>query len=249
MRNSRTHRTSRFAIWVVLLTTLLLPLLIAAQTSIVPVGRETDEGWKKRFELIERERSEVSSRCKIVFVGDSITDGWRNEGKEVWAKYYQDRDALNLGIGGEQTQNILWRLDHGNIDRIDPKLAVLLIGTNNIFFGSTVSDTAKGIKAVVAKLREKLPKTKILLFGIFPRGAAPNNMRGDVLQVNEIIKRLADGKTVIWMDIGDRFVDTDGTISKEIMWDALHLTSKGYEIWAEAMEDTIWSILEDRRHQ
>ena len=107
----------------------------------------------------------------LIFIGDSITHGWEEAGKDVWQKFYGKRNAVNLGIGGDQTQHVLWRLDHGNIDGISPKLAVIMIGTNNAGSGQQPEQIAEGIKAIVEQLRAKLPETKILLLAIFPRGA------------------------------------------------------------------------------
>ncbi len=106
----------------------------------------------------------------LIFIGDSITDMWATRGKEVWDKFYGNRKAMNAGIGGDRTQHVLWRLDNGNIDGIHPKLAVIMIGTNNSNGNdNTAEEIADGIKAIVKEVREKLPDTKILLLGIFPR--------------------------------------------------------------------------------
>ncbi len=105
----------------------------------------------------------------LLMIGDSITHGWEGAGKDVWKKYYEKRNAVNLGIGGDQTQHVLWRLEHGNIDGIRPKLAVLMIGTNNAGCGNP-REIAAGVQAIVEKLRTKLPQTKVLVLAIFPRG-------------------------------------------------------------------------------
>ena len=121
--------------------------------------------------------AKISARAKqgdvdLVFIGDSINQGWEGSGKEVWNKFYGDRKAMNCGIGGDRTQHVLWRLDQGNIDGIHPKLAVIMIGTNNSNGNdNTAEEIGEGIKAIVNKVREKLPETKILLLATFPRGA------------------------------------------------------------------------------
>ena len=183
------------------------------------------------------------------FSVDSITEAWEHEGegKAIWERYYTPRQALNLGIGGDQTQHVLWRIENGNLAGLRPKVIVLLIGTNNSSTDtSCVAPIAEGVCAIVRHLREKLPDTKILLMAILPRGEYPNSQRGNILQANEIIAHFADGQHVYWLDIGSRFVRDDGTISREIMPDFLHLSECGYGIWAAAMENTLSGILGDK---
>ncbi len=182
----------------------------------------------------------------LIMIGDSITHGWEGAGKDVWNKYYGKRHALNLGIGGDQTQHVLWRLDHGNIDGISPKLAVLMIGTNNSGSNSP-EQIAEGVRAIVDKLRAKLPQTKVLVLAIFPRG--PDNhdpLRQVNAKANRIISKLADGRTVFYLDIGPKFLQADGTLSHEIMPDLLHPNAKGYEIWAEAIEPTVAKLMGEK---
>src|SRR5262249_11373876 len=160
-----------------------------------PVPREGN--WMKMHEsFLERAKG---GSIDLLFLGDSITRGWNNN--EVWKKYYEPRRAANFGIGGDRTQHILWRLDNGEIDGISPKVAVLMIGTNNASTNSA-SEIADGIKAIVQKLREKLPKTKILLLAVFPRGEKPNSTREKLQAVNDEIAKLDDGKMVKYLDIG-----------------------------------------------
>lgn len=170
----------------------------------VPVPRDGD--WHKRHEQINARATQGD--VDLIFLGDSITQGWNDNA--VWKKYYGSRKAMNAGIGGDQTQHVLWRLDNGNIDGIKPKLAVIMIGTNNSG-GNTSEDIAAGIKAIVARLRAKLPETKILLLGIFPRGDKPDNRQRQVnIKANELAKTAADGENVVYLDIGDKFLSSDG---------------------------------------
>ena len=180
----------------------------------------------------------------LIFIGDSITHGWEGKGgKEVWDKFYGKRNAVNLGIGGDRTQHVLWRLDNGNIEGISPKLAVIMIGTNNSS-QNTPEDIAAGIKAIVQKLRAKLPQTKVLVLGIFPRGADNTDTKRQVnVKTNAIVAKLADEKSVVYLDIGDKFTDKDGKLTKEIMPDLLHLSAKGYTIWAESIEPTVAKLM------
>ncbi len=168
----------------------------------------------------------------LLMIGDSITHGWEGRGREVWAEYYGKRNAVNL-----------WRLDNGNIDGITPKLAVLMIGTNNAG-SNTPEEIAEGVKQIVEKLRDRLPKMKVLVLAIFPRGP---NKADRLRQVNEkanaIIAKLADGKMVLYEDIRQKFLDKDGNLPREIMPDLLHPNAKGYQIWAEAIEPTVAKVL------
>jgi beta-glucosidase len=179
----------------------------------------------------------------LLMIGDSITRGWEGSGKEVWKKFYEKRNAVNLGIGGDQTQHVLWRLDHGNIDGVHPKLAVLMIGTNNVGCGDP-EEIAAGVRAIVEKLRTKLPEMKVLVLAIFPRGPDPKD-RGRIVNstANEIIAKLADNKDIFYLDIGPKFLDADGKLPKDIMPDRLHPNAKGYEIWAEAIEPTVKKLM------
>jgi lysophospholipase L1-like esterase len=180
----------------------------------------------------------------LLFIGDSITQGWEGAGKDAWDKYYSKRKAVNLGIGGDRTQHVLWRLDHGNIDGISPKLAVLMIGTNNSNGeDNTAEEIGEGIEAIVKKLRAKLPQTKVLVLGIFPRGVTPNPQREKNAKASAISAKSADSQMVTYLDIGDKFLTPDGTLTKEIMPDALHLSPQGYEIWAAAIEPKVQELM------
>jgi lysophospholipase L1-like esterase len=206
----------------------------------VPVPRNA-EWWRKR-------QAKINARVKqghvaLIFVGDSITQGWEGAGKEVWKEFYGKRHAANLGIGGDQTQHVLWRLDHGNIAGISPKLAVVMIGTNNAA-GFPPREIAAGVRAIVKKLRKDLPRTKVLLLAIFPRGPNPaDHLRQVVNKTNALICKLDDGRMVRYLDIGREFLEKDGTLSRGIMPDLLHPNAKGYRIWAKAIEPEVAAVL------
>ena len=215
---------------------LAAPLTFGGNSAIDPAPRP-DQGWKDRQALLNKRAAEAGKDCQLIFIGDSITQGWEGEGKQVWADHYNKYKAVNLGIGGDRTQHVLWRLDNGNLEGLSPKTAVVMIGTNNSNGeDNTVEQIAAGVRAIVQKLREKLPNTKILLCAIFPRGENPNAQRGKVLQVNQIIHKLADGQNVFWSDFGYKFVTDEGLIPHDIMPDYLHLSPKGYEIWADSID-------------
>ena len=179
----------------------------------------------------------------LLFLGDSITEGWGNNA--VWQKNYGPLNAANFGIGGDTTENVLWRILNGEIDGVSPKVAVLMIGTNNFGLeGHQPPDVAKGITTIVQTLRKKLPATKILLLGIFPRDEKPNtDARKKIQKVNEQIAGLDDKKNVRFLDIGAKFTNADGSISKEIMPDFLHLSEKGYQIWADAIDPLLKQLM------
>lgn len=179
----------------------------------------------------------------LVFIGDSITDGWRGGGKKVWDESFGPLKPLNLGIGGDRTQHVLWRLQNGEADGYEAKLAVIMIGTNN--GADSKEDVAVGITAIVREWQKHQPKSKILLLGIFPRGAKANDGgRAKNNQVNDIVAKLDDGgKTIKYLDIGDKFLDANKDLPKEIMPDALHPNAKGYQIWADATLPTIKEMM------
>ncbi|HTQ39570.1 MAG TPA: GDSL-type esterase/lipase family protein [Pirellulales bacterium] len=235
----------------------------------------------------------ISERAKqgdvdLLFVGDSITQGWETRGKDVWDKYYGNRKAMNDGISGDRTQHVLWRHDQGNIDGIHPKLAVIMIGTNNSNGkDNTAEEIADGVTAIVHQLREKLPDTKLLLLGIFPRGPntdeqleavaktqlkaaaakkgadtidesevpakiaavkeATKVQRQKIADANAMISKLADDKMIFYMDIGDKFLQPDGTIPDDVMPDHLHPNAKGYEIWAAAIEPKVAELMGEKK--
>jgi len=218
-----------------------------ANSAIAPEPRTGS--WTKQHEgfLEQARKGDVG----VLFLGDSITAGWKGAGKEVWDRHYAPRKAANFGIGGDRTQHVLWRLDNGEVDPIKPKVVVLMIGTNNL--GANNDDQiVEGITTVVSKLRSKLPESKVLLLGVFPRGARrePAQTSAEqeprIARINERIAKLDDGKTVEYLDIGARFLDSNGRIPKEIMPDFLHLSRKGYQIWADAIEPTLWEMVDQK---
>jgi beta-glucosidase len=181
----------------------------------------------------------------VVFLGDSITQGWGGAGSPVWKKRFEPLHAVNYGIGGDTTREVLYRLNDGILDGIKPKAVVLMIGTNNFgLTGDTPADVAKGVEAVVAAVRKKAPDAKVLLLGIFPRDkAAGTALRKKIAETNGRIAKLADGKAVVYRDIGKTFLAADGTLPADVMPDALHLSEKGYGLWADAIEEPLRALL------
>lgn len=196
-----------------------------------------------RFVSIAKE-----GKAQLVFLGDSITAGWAGNGKEVWAKAFSAYTPANFGIGGDRTQHVLWRIQNGELDGIKPKAFVVMIGTNNSGT-DTAEGIAKGVTAIIETLRSKQPQAKILLLAVFPRGEKPsspekaNPGRDKLKQVNAIIAKLDDGKNVFFLDIGDKFMKPDGTLTKDIMPDFLHLSPAGYQIWADAISPKLAELM------
>lgn len=208
--------------------------------AITPELHGGTEQRHERFNAISKE-----GKAKLVFLGDSITQGWEGSGKDVWAQYYGNREAANFGISGDRTEHVLWRLDHGNFDGLSPKLIVIMIGTNNTGHRKDpATETAAGIKAIIDRLEKKCPDSTILLLAIFPRGEKPeDDLRKLNEDANRLIKMQADGKKVVWLDINAKFLDANGVLPKAIMPDFLHPQAEGYKIWAEAMEPEIKRLL------
>jgi lysophospholipase L1-like esterase len=194
----------------------------------------------------------------VLFLGDSITDAWGGEGhgkgggNAIFQEEFVPLKAANFGIGGDRTQHVLWRLQNGELDDIQPKVVMLMIGTNNSNGkDNTAEEIADGIKAIVKEIHKKSPKTKVLLLGIFPRHTGrteeANKAQMDkIREVNKIIAKLDDGgKTVKYLDIGEKFMKDD-TIPRDIMPDQLHLSAKGYRIWADAVKGPIKELLGEK---
>ncbi len=196
---------------------------------------------------------EIAKRGNVdlLFLGDSITDAWGGEGHgkgggaKIFEKEFVPLKAANFGIGGDRTQHVLWRLQNGELEGIQPKVVMLMIGTNNSNGkDNTAEEIAEGITAIVKEIQKQSPKTKVLLLAVFPRGEKPNPQRDKIKEVNNIIAKLDDGgKTVKYLDIGSKFMQEDGTITREIMPDFLHLSEKGYQIWADAVKGPIMELM------
>jgi len=216
---------------------------LPSHVATTPAERMKEGWWSARHEkCVEITKA---GGVELAFLGDSITQGWEGKGKATWQKYYAARKPANFGFSGDRTEHVLWRLANGELVGLSPKVVVIMIGTNNIGHkSSTPEQTADGVRAIVATLREKLPTTKILLLGIFPRGPdSENPMRKGVVAATAGFKDVADGEWVHFLDLSGRFLNGDGVLPKEIMPDLLHLNEEGYAIWAEAMEPVLHKLL------
>jgi len=204
--------------------------------------------WLPRHEKkLEEKRRLVAAGTppQVVFIGDSITEGWEKSGSPVWQQHFARYHALDLGFGGDRTENVLWRLQHGEIDGIAPKVAVMMIGTNNTGHrAENPQTTAAGIQRLLDEIHQRLPSTKVLLLAIFPRGEKPDDPQRRLNErVNEIIAGHADGRDVVFVDIGNAFLDADGRLSRDVMPDLLHPGEKGYAIWQRAMDASLQRLL------
>lgn len=185
-------------------------------------------------------------KARLVFLGDSITAGWGRQ-EPIWTAAFGKYDPVNFGIGGDRTQHVLWRIENGELETIKPQAVVLMIGTNNAGADSA-EDIARGITAIVDTIKAKQPQAKILLLAVFPRGEKPTGKMGaaneKLKQVNATIAKLDDGKTVHYLDIGEKFPATDGALDATVMPDFLHLSSAGYQIWADAIKEKLAELME-----
>ncbi|CAN7249531.1 GDSL-type esterase/lipase family protein [Pseudoduganella sp. LjRoot289] len=192
-----------------------------------------------------RKLKEAGKEPQVVFIGDSITEGWEKAGMPVWKRYYDKYNAVGLGFSGDHTENVLWRLQHGEVDGIAPKVAVLMIGTNNT--GDRQDEpkaTAAGVKAILDELGRRLPDTKVLVLAVFPREEQPTGyLRRLNARVNEIIAGYADGRRVFFADINSALMNADGTLSRDVMPDLLHLSEQGYGIWARSLEPELRKLM------
>lgn len=221
---------------------LVRPAEGAANPAVVPAPRLALH-WLWRNALLDQRA--LLGQVDLIYVGDSIVEQFRRQGKPVWEHYYAGRHALNLGIGGDRTQNVLWRLAHGNLAGLSPKLAIVMIGQNN--GGADAGpEIGEGIAAVVRALRARLPATKILVLAIFPRRERPTPERDDFAVANRIAAGLADDRWVFYRDINAVFLRPDGSIRASLMPDFEHPSLLGDRRWAEAIEPEVATLMGDR---
>lgn len=223
----------------------------APPSTVVPATQDRswpEYDWQQRLKLTAAAMER--SKPHILFIGDSIfhffggekLDNYPLAGQHAWNEHYAARNAGNIGFGWDRTENVLWRLQHGAIDGIAPKVVVLLIGTNNLG-GCSAPDIALGIKSIVLEIEQRLPHTNILLLGILPRGENPNPLRDKIAEVNAMIAKLDGTHHVSFLDIGAKFLTPEGRINKDLMPGFLHPNETGYRILAEAIEPALTKLL------
>ena len=266
---------------------LLTPILAAQEKAADnPAAQKLTRDIPRHKDFLKR-IEESKGVGDVIFLGDSITHGW--EGQKAWQEHFGSFKPVNLGISGDQTGHVLWRITEGHeLDHLKPKAAVIMIGTNNIG-GHSAQQIAGGIKAIVEELKRQKPDIKILVLGVFPRGNSADAVRSlnqitegvrpiseelkkekpdikrlnalvrnleqqrgtipaaklnkKTADINAIIAKLDDGKTVFFKDIGREFLTESGGLSGEIMPDYLHLSSKGYDIWGRAIKSDLENLL------
>lgn len=211
-----------------------------------PAPRSGEEWWMKRH--AEKMEELKKGDCELLLIGDSITHGVDADGvgAKVWKETFVPRKAVNLGFGGDRTQHVLWRLEQMPKLKKAPKGAFILIGTNNVCWGSdTPRNAALGIQAVARKLQEICPETKIVVLAVFPRRNEPDHKhRKQINEVNSYLPELLkDMKNVSFLDIGPKFLDDKGFLLKGIMPDTTHPSAQGYEIWAQAIAPELKKML------
>ncbi len=207
-------------------------------SAVAPADRFDEAWWGPRHEGVLKQNQ--AAHPDILMIGDSITHGW-DRNMEVWEAHFGDYSMVNMGFRGDRTQHVLWRLDQGEIDDVSPKLAVLMIGTNNSNReDNTAEEIGDGIVAICAELRGELPDIEILVLAIFPRGKGPSGQREKNAAASKIAKKYARSDShVQYLDFSDAFLDSDEMLPADIMPDFLHPNAKGYEIWASEMENEV----------
>ena len=220
--------------------------------ALIPVPKLENDSydWYARHKEVLKVKDSINP--EIVLIGDSITHFWGGEpsnghknGPKAWEEAFGARRVLNMGFGWDRTQNVLWRLDNGEFDGLHPKFVILNIGSNN-FSGtgnareSTAAEVAEAIKAICARINSKSPDSKIILMGVFPRGAAANDhYRAKITALNKLLAEFSKEKGMTFLDIGAKMLQPDGSLPRDIMGDSVHPTEKGYSIWAQALKEVI----------
>ncbi|MAI66472.1 MAG: GDSL family lipase [Phycisphaerae bacterium] len=206
-------------------------------TVATPIPRENDL-WVQRTAQIQNVVDAQGHDANVIFIGDSITQGWEGSGATIWKDTFAPLKSINLGVSGDRTEHVLWRLENGHLRGMAPDVAILMIGTNNFGQHDSYSpqEVLRGVVSVVEKLKTKLPNTHVLLLDIFPRGEHFNAMRGAIAQVNQALQSayIVDDQ-VTFFPIGQHFIESDGSISPSVMPDYLHLSERGYSRWANAI--------------
>jgi lysophospholipase L1-like esterase len=220
--------------------------VVSAESKVWKGG---DKSWQMRRHNAKLKELK-NKKAPVVFIGDSITHYWETKGKSLWDRHFSSgsRAAVNLGFSADRTEHVLWRIENGELDGYEAKCIVLMIGTNNTghkdFRQEPPSDTIIGINRILKAILKKQPKATVVLTAIFPRGGTkddPLRKRNDI--VNAEICKFADGKSVVWCDFNNRFLDAEGRLPKSLFPDLLHPNSAGYKIWAANVIPVIDAVL------
>jgi len=202
------------------------------------IAKQVNKSWwqLRHQNIVDADKSKV----QLLFLGDSITQQWEDEkyGLSIWQQYYEEGLAFNMGMDSDKTQNLLWRIENGELEGTSPQLAVLMIGTNNSKSDSG-EDIAVGINLIIETILTKLPETTLVVHRIFSRGDHDNPTRISNDKASEIIALREAHERVIIVDINAHFEDENGDVPEDIMHDHLHLTTKGYQIWANGISEYV----------
>lgn len=211
--------------------------------SCIPTKR-SEEWWLQRHTEKLAEKTKSANPIDLIFIGDSIVHAWELEGKAAWQSHFGHLSTLNLGYAGDRTEHALWRLQNGELDNVNAKFVVLLIGTNNAGHRhDKPEEIASGIKFLIRLIREKIPNCKIVLTAIFPRSRNKHKRMRKIVDItNNIIQTFADDNSVIWFNINANFLDADGVLHEKVMPDLLHPNALQYEIWGEILEKALRSL-------
>lgn len=238
---------------VTLLLGFALVLSATAQTAPVPDASVAapKRGNARFYELHAQHLKRAKEPMQLLFIGDSITEGWTNA-PEIWQANYGPYQAANFGIGGDQTQHVIWRIEDGVLDGVKPKVVVLMLGTNNTG-RHTAEQIAAADKKIVELIRTKIPEAKVLVLAIFPRGPRKDRegkivddgvaRMQEIAKANALLAQLADGQHVHFLDINAVFLNAEGKIPDAIMPDQLHPNVEGYRLWAAAMQPTLETLM------
>ena len=189
------------------------------------------------------QRIRQDNKIQLLFLGDSITFNWAKY-PEIWNKYFGQYDPANFGDGGSYTQHLLWRLENGELEGISPKVCVLMIGVNNLYHvKNTPEETAAGVKKIIDTIHQKLPQTKVLLVSVLPFNRGLKDGYAKATATNAIICKFDDGKNTRYLSIYEKFLNPDGTVSKELLKDGVHPGPEGYQIWAETMQPLLQQMM------
>lgn len=214
-------------------TEVVLPLCM------IPAPRTDEPGVARQRQVLDRVR-QAQAPMPVVFIGDSITQGWEDAGGTVWREAFEPLGAVNLGVGGDRTEHVLWRLEQAPLTRLEPRVVVLMIGTNNASTGrDSGSLIARAVHAVADRVAAQCPQARVLVLDIPPRGQVINPLRGLVLQVNQALAAGPWPDRVRFLRVTDGLVRGDGTIDPSVMPDFLHLSERGYRQWAEGITPAV----------
>nr|XP_027194416.1 platelet-activating factor acetylhydrolase IB subunit beta homolog [Dermatophagoides pteronyssinus] len=227
---------------ILLLTIFLVTNIILI--SCIPWKSEQHKGTESKHQHLLNQTHEYGQQIHGIFLGDSITEGWLNNGKNVWKQYYSNRHVFNYGIGGDRTEHVLWRIENGELDGLNPKLIVFEIGYWNIVMGDSSVDIAEAIRIILEKLLKKFPNTKILLISVLPWDHKEDHMQ-KIDEINSIIKNNSDDSKIFYLDLAKYFRNESGQLIDEYYNEkTMILSKKGYQIWHKIMKPMFEKLLQ-----